>query len=295
MSPRTDELICPICLSQTRKAHQATILNKHSSFIWTCPACDFSHFDPVFWLDEAYAEAINVSDVGYIYRNNASCQLVSSLLCDNYAPEDLFLDFGAGYGMFVRLMRDRGFRFQYYDPTCNNLFARFNEANLEGGRLYKLATAMEVIEHTIDPVAMISEILEHASAILLSTEIAPTAPPDLAWWYLGLEHGQHISFFGPRTFGALAARLSLRYTRLYSNWHLLSNGALNLGNRTSSRIGRVLNCLRLRKTHSAQCSLMMPDFATTRLFLQNPDLAAQFHFSIDEYDCSAKLETGQPA
>lgn len=272
---------CPICRNPNRMAYQVKLLGKHASNMWTCAVCDFSHLYPVFWLDEAYAEAINISDVGYVNRNNRACELVSSLLGNNFGPGDLFLDFGAGYGMFVRLMRDRGFRFQHYDPTCRNLFSRFNEARLEDGGRYKLATAIEVIEHTADPIATVLQILKYSDAVLLSTEVSDSAPPDPEWWYLGLEHGQHISLFGARTFGILAARLSIKYTRLYSNWHLLSKGEITLTKERSSRIARASK--RLFWTGKAERSLMMPDFDTTRLFLEDSELAASFHNSIDEY------------
>jgi hypothetical protein len=273
---------CPICRNPNRLAYQVELRGKHASNMRTCSVCDFSHLYPVFWLDEAYAEAINISDVGYVYRNNMACELVSSLLGSNFGPSDLFLDFGAGYGMFVRLMRDRGFRFQHYDPSCANLFSRFSEARLEDGRRYKLATAIEVIEHTADPIATILQILKYSDAILLSTEVSSSAPPDPAWWYVGLEHGQHISFFGVRTFSALAARLSIKYTRLYSNWHLLSKEEIKLNNGRTSPIGRAIK--RLCNTNKIERSLMMPDFDTTRLFLEDSELAARFHNSIDEYE-----------
>jgi Methyltransferase domain len=278
---------CPICNGPNRAAYQVKLLGKHASTMWTCSGCDFSHLYPVFWLDEAYAEAINISDVGYVDRNHRACDLVSALLANNCEPSDLFLDFGAGYGMFVRLMRDRGFRFQHYDPSCKNLFARFNEAQLEvttkadDARRYKLATAIEVIEHTVDPVETVQRILQSSDSVLLSTEISASAPPDPGWWYLGLEHGQHISFFGARTFDALAASLSIRYTRLYPNWHLLSKEGLKLDEQKPSRFVRAIRWF--SGTRKLERGLMMPDFDTTRLFLENSVLAAEFHNSIDEY------------
>jgi hypothetical protein len=184
--------------------------------------------------------------------------------------------------MFVRLMRDRGFRFQYYDPSCENLFARFNEARLQNGRRYKLATAIEVIEHTVDPMDTVSRMLKYSGAVLLSTEISTSAPPDPAWWYLGLEHGQHISFFGVRTFSALAERLSIKYVHLQPNWHLLSEQSAGLGNQKTSRIARVIE--RLFPKTKIEHSLMMPDFDATRRFLKDSELATVFHNSLDEYE-----------
>jgi len=281
MIAQSSDSHCPICRSRTGRAYSVTILKKHASELRACATCDFCYLSPVYWLDEAYAQSINVTDIGYVWRNNSACQFVSSLLISNFDSKDLFLDFGAGYGMFVRLMRDRGFRFQYYDPSCQNLFSRFNEAKLNQRSRYKLVTAIEVIERTIDPVASVREMLNYADSILLSTEITPSTPPDPEWWYLGFEHGQHIGFFGERSFIVLADNLSLKYMRIAGNWHLLSTADINLRKQPTSRIGRAIN--RLYRAKRNFRSLMISNFEATRTFLDDPELAARFGNSIDEY------------
>jgi len=39
----------------------------------------------------------------------------------NLNPDGIFLDYAAGYGLFVRLMRDAGYNFRWSDLYCQNL------------------------------------------------------------------------------------------------------------------------------------------------------------------------------
>ena len=64
-------------------------------------------------------------------------------------PEN-FLDFGGGYGVFTRWMRDEGYDFFHYDQHCPNLFAPGHEADISGSVRYELATAFEVFEHIVE-------------------------------------------------------------------------------------------------------------------------------------------------
>ena len=40
------------------------------------------------------------------------------------------VDYGGGYGLLVRLMRNSGFDFYRYDPYCANFFAKGFEVDL---------------------------------------------------------------------------------------------------------------------------------------------------------------------
>ena len=62
-----------------------------------------------------------------------------------------FLDFGDGYGVFTRWMRDEGYAFFHYDQHCPNLFAPGHEADISGSVRYELATAFEVFEYIVEP------------------------------------------------------------------------------------------------------------------------------------------------
>jgi hypothetical protein len=35
-----------------------------------------------------------------------------------------FIDYGGGYGLFVRLMRDAGFDYYWFDKFCDNVLSK---------------------------------------------------------------------------------------------------------------------------------------------------------------------------
>jgi len=175
------------------------------------------------WLDEAYAEAINASDVGLVRRNLEFARITRVVIHQLFDREGRFLDFAGGTGLLVRLMRDAGYDFYWRDRYCTNLFARGFEAPEDSGERFELVTAVEVLEHCVDPLAALQEMLTCTESVLLTTELLPDPPPAAGdWWYYGLEHGQHVSFYTRRSLEILAARLGMQLVTNGRNLHLLS-------------------------------------------------------------------------
>lgn len=132
----------------------------------------------------------------------------------NFDPNAKFIDWGGGYGVFTRLMRDTGYDFYWSDRFCQNLFAKQFTADLK--QTDELPTAFEVFEHLVDPLSEITTMLARSRNILFTTAIPPTDPDKLAnWWYLTLEHGQHVSL------QILAERFGLQLTSDGADTHLL--------------------------------------------------------------------------
>jgi hypothetical protein len=131
------------------------------------------------------------------------------------------LDYGGGNGMFVRLMRDKGFDYFWQDRYTSNQFSR----GFEGidGIKYNLVTAFEVFEHLEDPISEIEQMFAYSENILFSTTLLPVSPPNLGdWWYFTLDTGQHISFYSKQSLSVIAKKFNLK---LYSNGksiHLLT-------------------------------------------------------------------------
>ena len=68
------------------------------------------------------------------------------------------------------------------------------------------------IYHSVDE---IENMLKISKNILFSTELLPNPiPKPDEWWYYGLDHGQHISFYSQKTFEYLAKKYSLNYINL---------------------------------------------------------------------------------
>ena len=88
-----------------------------------------------------------------------------------YSSATTFLDYGAGYGMFVRRMRDLGYNFYAYDLHCPNMFAeQVALADLEG-KHFDLTTAFEVFEHLVDPLTVAKILFKLTDHLLLTTEV----------------------------------------------------------------------------------------------------------------------------
>ena len=216
---------CKICGSDSDLFGEAIVLEKHRACFYRCRDCGFIQVQDPHWLAEAYDEAITKSDIGLAGRNFKRSRQTGQLLTACFDAGGRFVDFGGGYGLFVRLMRDQGFDFYRYDPLCPNLFADRFDADPDAA--YDLLTAWEVFEHLEDPLAEIEKMASLSRTLFFSTNLLPRTPRNLDdWWYYGLEHGQHISFYSERTLQVIAGTFGLQLG--YSNGflHLLSDRAM---------------------------------------------------------------------
>ena len=119
---------CRICRSETRSIGRALVLGKHRVEYFACETCGFVQTEEPHWLAEAYTEAITSQDIGLVGRNVQFAGLMRQVLPVFFDHHAQFVDYGGGYGMFVRLMRDYGFDFFRYDTYCQNIFAKGFEA-----------------------------------------------------------------------------------------------------------------------------------------------------------------------
>lgn len=219
---------CKVCLLKSEKFADATVIQQHSVAYYRCTSCGFVQTEEPYWLDEAYSEAINSSDVGLVRRNSRMATIVHVLVSTFFDSKGLFIDFAGGYGLFVRMMRDCGIDFYWLDRYCSNLFADKFAADLNADRSYELITAFEVFEHFVDPVSELDKMLELSHSILFTTVLLPdpTPKPD-EWWYYGLDHGQHVSFYTKRSLKVLAEKKGLNFYSNGSTMHLLTEKKLS--------------------------------------------------------------------
>ena len=213
---------CKICESVSPAFGSAVIMDKYSISYYRCPNCGFVQTEEPYWLNEAYSRPINISDTGIMARNIFNANIVSGILKLCFKSDGKFADYGGGYGIFVRIMRDKGFDFYRDDKYCANLFANGFDIADSGANHFELLTAFEVFEHFVSPSEELEKLLQKSDSILFTTEIMPAnqfQPSE--WWYYGLNHGQHISFYTYNALKYLANKFQLRYlTR--NNLHLFS-------------------------------------------------------------------------
>lgn len=219
---------CHICQSELQRFFQTKVLNKYDVSYWQCTYCQFVQTESPYWLDETYSRAIAPSDDGLIFRNLMLAQISKNIINNFFAKQGKFLDFGGGYGVFVRLMRDMRFTFFWQDQFCQNLFAdglesQHNLQNNSQSLQYELVTAWEVFEHFVNPLEEIEQLLKISPNILFSTEILPANNPQPdQWWYYAPKEGQHISIYTIKSLEIIAKKFNLNF---YSNGysiHLLT-------------------------------------------------------------------------
>lgn len=254
---------CKVCGGAVRHLCVKKVLCKYDVAYSQCSVCRFVQTEEPYWLGEAYKSAIARLDVGVAWRAERMTPIVSTLARTFFKPGARFLDFGGGYGLFVRMMRDRGFDFFRQDVHCENIFAdQFDLADLPAGSKFDMVTAIEVFEHLQDPVAELEQMLQLSDTILFTTELQPENAAALSdWHYFVPETGQHISLYHRESLAALTRRSGL---------HLLSHKDIHLLSRSprsaflyrlifGSRFQKVMRKLRKRK------SLLLRDAEKIRL------------------------------
>ena len=154
--------------------------------------------------------------------------------------------------MLTRIMRDYGFDFYWEDKYCENLVAPGFGYNKDFGAC-RAVTAIEVLEHVVDPINFISESLRcgNANTIIFTTELYEGSPPKPDdWWYYSFSTGQHIGFFQHRTLEVIANKLGLNFTSA-SGIHIISD--------------KKINKFSLRLVANSYLSLFTPIFIRKRL------------------------------
>lgn len=209
---------CKICQSSTKSLFTTSVLQKYKVEYYQCNSCNFIQTERPYWLDEAYGNAITKLDIGLIYRNQLFSTVLEKLILANFNSDSKFLDYGGGYGMFVRMMRDLGFNFFRQDIYCENLFAEyFDITDIEiDHKAFEITTAFEVFEHLENPLSEIEKMLFYSDTIIFSTELQPSTEIKHVddWWYFIPETGQHIAMYHIKSLEKIAEYFQMN---LYSN------------------------------------------------------------------------------
>lgn len=252
---------CKICGSPSDFVFYGQVLRKHDVAYYRCPKCEFMQTEEPYWLAEAYSSAISDLDLGPVNRAVTGSRLVEAIILLAFDPNAKFIDWGGGYGVFTRLMRDMGYDFYWRDAYCENLFAK--QFVGQADHSYELMTSFEVFEHLVNPMTEIEAMLKIAPNILFTTELPPhRLQAGTDWWYLTPEHGQHVSIFSRPALEFIAQRFGLHLCTNGTSLHLLSRRPVSqrmfgliARNRRIAKVVRSVGRRRLRKG-----SLLMDDF-----------------------------------
>ena len=202
---------CCVCGNETLKFFSAELMKKYQVDYHLCPNCNYLQLQDLSHLQEAYETSINKTDVGLLARNYRFTEQLAPFFYFSGKLNGRFLDYGGGYGVFTRLMRDIGFDFYSNDPYTENIFSQKFSSELQGD--FSAITALEVFEHLSNPMDVISLLLEHTDLIAIGTNLLESCiKKDFCnWSYLGLDHGQHIGFFSIHTMEFIAKKFNLHY------------------------------------------------------------------------------------
>jgi len=202
---------CKICASASRERFRARILAKYDVTYYCCDSCGFLQTEEPYWLSESYQNSLTTSDTGSLLRSLSLAEIVSVVLYFFFDENARYLDHAGGYGLFTRRMRDIGFDFYWRDRYSPNLLAKGFEYTEATGSV-ELITCFESFEHFGDPLAEIEGMLSISRSIIFTTELLPhPLPKPDEWYYYGLHHGQHISFYSARTLAFIADKYRLKF------------------------------------------------------------------------------------
>jgi hypothetical protein len=233
---------CRICGGPTRVTHRGIILAKYAVTYHLCTTCEYWYTDEPFWLEEAYGQAIAATDTGLVQRNIGVARALRAVLPLLF-PTGPYVDWAGGHGMLVRLLRDSGLEFYWQDRYAENLLARgFDwEAN-RNGRDATVVTAVEVLEHSPDPLGLLHECMAGSGAeTVIFTQVLHAGGDDPNWWYLAPVTGQHVSFFSAKTLDWIGDELGM---------HLQSAGGLHVLTRSPIRASRLRWAIRVSRLPS---------------------------------------------
>jgi SAM-dependent methyltransferase len=191
---------CRICGSALRFAFPGLLLADIPVNYTICEGCGSLILPSPHWLERAYNTAPEVDpDFGDLRRCAFIHRTVRRLRALKLLPKrGRCLDFGSGKGILLRMLLDDGQDAWGFDAYATPAFAaeRVQKELPEGP--FDLITLVEVIEHTLDPIQVLTRLRERLSErgiLVLSTELFKEGVHGPEWHYLAPELGQHVTIF----------------------------------------------------------------------------------------------------
>jgi hypothetical protein len=195
---------CSLCGSEAPSVARQKLLERYDVTYFQCPRCDLLQTETPYWLEEAYASALSALDTGALQRNQICARLVlATHLVLALDPDRPSLDWGGGHGVLVRMLRDYGLDFRWFDRYAENLFARGFDG--DPAARHALVAAFEVFEHLADVGDELERLFASRPDFVLVGTVLHAGHRE-GWWYYSLPSGQHIAFYSARTMAHIGER-----------------------------------------------------------------------------------------
>lgn len=214
---------CRICGGLLEPAFPGQVLGYIPVIFHHCNNCGSLLLPSPHWLEEAYAKSIVPNpDQGSLARTLFVHRCIRRLRSRpiQVLPKHFrSLDVGAGRGFLLRLLLDEGQDSFGYDPHPIPVLAEHRVFSEFPPGTFQLLTAIEMLEHTLDPIASLSQMRDALASngiLLLSTELYVQGQHGPDWYYLAPEHGQHITIFSRKGLMLAAGKAGLRWVTSFA-------------------------------------------------------------------------------
>ncbi|SHF60983.1 class I SAM-dependent methyltransferase [Pedobacter caeni] len=245
------------------------VLNKYDVKYFRCLETGFIQTEEPYWLDEAYSSAITKLDIGMLSRNEYLRDQTIKLISGYFNADQRFLDYAGGYGIFTRLMRDKGYDYYHSDIYCQNIFAEyFDLKDCPDKNGFELVTAFEVFEHLVNPKEEIQRVLGFSDHLFFTTELQPEELKNNLpeWWYIAPETGQHIALYTLASLRYMAKEMGYNFYSDGKSMHLFTRNEFRKDPFTLDKEPYLIRTMRRklsrhdRKIQSPKESLLLKDF-----------------------------------
>jgi SAM-dependent methyltransferase len=196
---------CKICNCNTTVIRDA----KSIKIYYRCLECDYVFLDSKHYLDATLEKKHydnhdnNLNSLGYVKMFE---KLIDEFVITKKDEINTALDFGCGQGEVLPILLER------CEISCDRYDLFYFPKKVYKDKVYDLICSTEVIEHLVNPLDALKELLSHLKKdayLLLMTYFHPSDDEKfLKWFYI--KDVTHIGFFSIKTFEHLACEFDLK-------------------------------------------------------------------------------------